>query len=128
MRMTDAGGQQSLVQFTSHALGFDEIAYNENAELCEKGEEWCYLKVITTFTPQCGAAPVNYPLPNNVFAPANLMAPVANCTVAEYIRIDYQIVPDQNVVSKNPSLYSLIQPMSGVSLISVRAITNNGPR
>lgn len=128
MRMVDAGGQQSLVQFTSQALGVDEIAYNENAELCEKGEEWCYLKVITTITPQCGAAPVTYPLPNNVFAPTNLMAPVANCSVAEYIRIDYQIVLDQNVVKKKPSHYSHIQPMSGASLISVRAITNNGPR
>lgn len=125
----NAGDYSTIVQITSPKGEVDTVAYDDNGVVCDTTESQnCALKVTTSIIPQCGPRPATYPLPANVFSPVNLLEPRDVCTVAEIIKVNFAIVLDSNVVVKDPSLYTFIQPVSGTVWVSVKKITNNSPR
>lgn len=98
------------------------IRFNEFGTACNEGESGCAFLVFTSFTPVCGPATLPQNPPADLLSPSNLLAPLATCTVADYIMVNFQVKVDPN------SQFGQISEKVGFISVKVKEISFNDPQ
>ncbi len=124
----DASGNSlaTLLPMTAPKGTSTSVRYSLSGGKCATPSSDCAIVAYTTFIPQCPPPQIAPPVP--AVLTAAQLAPMAQCTVAAFIRVNYEVIIDPTVLDANPSLNALYKPVTGTVLTPTKGISGNTPQ